>query len=102
MPFTTIAIVILVAATMFSSYIVGKENGQNCTHKCKRKPSVQPKPYKKAKRTRIEDNRAVTAKTMHRGTLIKWCIKTWPKKPKTPFRNMRKSDLIKLYTNWTA
>ena len=45
------------------------------------------------------DIRAEEAKDMRRGKLVKWAIATYPDKPKTPFRNMRKKDLIKLYVN---
>ena len=43
------------------------------------------------------DKRAAEAQAMHRGQLIKWAIKAFPGKKITPFRNMRKKDLIKLY-----
>ena len=100
MPLTTVGITLLIAATLFSSYIVGRQDGQRSCKQAPRKKKKSTKPvYKRT--NEIEDNRAAMAKVMHRGELIKWCIKTWPKKAKTPFRNMRKADLIKLYTNWS-
>ena len=91
MPFT-LAMMLFLAAAMFSSYIIGRQNGIDSVQ------PIQPKTKKSKKKSpRIMDKRAAEAQAMHRGQLIKWAIKAFPGRKITPLRNMRKKDLVKLY-----
>ena len=70
--------------------MVGKNDGMKCSKPCKT--------TKKTNKLCINDKRAADAQKMHRGDLIKWAIKQYPNKKRTPLRKMRKANLIKMYT----